>query len=206
MMNTTLIGASERISYTIEHRGNCVLITGAVPISAFDALMALVPKRSVMDPNCARVWGANFAFGPQLELDDLRKEGAEHAARRERAHYPHASEAAIKWLAGGERGVSSNAIFTRLTGIDATDGWGDRHDYPHDPADFRRCQLLLEQVPELQILFPRMAHASGAWKNLVEAWPAIIAAMDEETPGWREGRTDARASKAYQLIQTAIGL
>jgi hypothetical protein len=204
--SNNFIGGHERIAYTVEHRGNCVLVTGAVPMSAFGTLMKLVPRGSVMDQDCARVWGANFAFGPADELADLLSAGAENAYRHERAKNPTVSDAAAKWLAGGERGISSNFIFTRLTGIDAMRGWGvERDSHPHDPADFRRCQLLLEQVPDLQERFIKMALVSNEWDRLVAAWPAIIAALDEEVPGWRDGRTRKPATKAYDLIKAAVG-
>ena len=37
-----IIGGHERIAYTVEHRGNCVLITGAVPARALVTLTKLV--------------------------------------------------------------------------------------------------------------------------------------------------------------------
>jgi len=66
-------------------------------------------------------------------------------------------------------------------------------------------ELLFHQVPDLQERFIKMALVSNEWDRLVAAWPAIIAAMDDEVPGWRDGRTQGLATKAYQLIQTAIG-
>lgn len=201
-----LIGSHERTAYTVEHRGSCVLITGAVPAAAFSTLAQLAPKGSVMDQDCARVLGATFAFGPEAELEALRKAGAENAYRHERAKHPAISDAAARWLAGGERGISSNFIFTRLTGVNAMCGWNTERDcHPHDPSDFRRCQLLLEQVPEFQHWFKDMRAASPVWARLVDAWPSIIAAMDEEAPGWRDGKTGRKAPKAYELIKTAIG-
>lgn len=203
---TGMIGGHERIAYTIEHRGNCILIDGAVPATAFTVLTKLVPKRSVMDPNCARIWGVTFAAGPEKELLQLAEEGKARAIRRERIKHPSISDAAVNWLAAGERGISSNYIFTKLTGIDAMNGWGtERENHPHDPADFRRCQLLLEQVPEFQHWFKDMRQASPVWARLVDAWPSIVAAMDEETPKWRDRASRGRATKAYELIKTAIG-
>jgi hypothetical protein len=204
-ISASLIGAHERTAYTVEHRGNCVLINGPVPMSKFGTLALLAPKNSVMDPDVAHMLGVTFAMGPEDELQELRKAGVENVKRHERAKNPGISEASVNWLAGGERGTSSNYIFTTLTGIDAMRGWDTERDcHPHDPADFRRCQLLLEQVPELQPLFQRMALASEQWDRLTKAWPDIIAALDEEAPGWRDGRTGKSANKAYRLIKTAI--
>lgn len=194
---------NERSAYTVEHIGNCVLITGEVPADAFQALAGLAPKKAVLDPDVARMYGANFAFGLPDDLSALRSAGAPAAERRERHANPGLSEAAVKWLAHGERGISSDTIFTVLTGIEALKGW--RKDHPYDPSDFRRCQLLLEQVPELQPIFGRMARESDTWDRLVKAWPDIVATMDEEAPGWRDGKTGKRADKAYELIKKAIG-
>ena len=197
-----MIGGHERVAYTVEHRGNCVLITGAVPATALSALAKLVPEDSVMDSDAARLLGVTFAFGPGEELDTLKEGAADAALRHERARNPGISEAATKWLAGGQRGISSETIFTHLTGIDALGDW--RKDHPHDSADFRRCRLLLEQVPELVPLFPRMAEVSPQWAALVEQWDTICATMDEEAPAWREGRGQ-RCPKTYDLIKQAIG-
>lgn len=194
---------TERVAYTIEHRGQCILITGGVPMDKFGAITKLVPEGSVIDTDAARVLGVTFAIGPADELAELRAQGAAEVERHQRAMHPHLSQAAARWLANGERGVSSNTIFEKLTGVKTS--LDSYRSHPHDPADFRRCQLLLEQVPELQILFPRMAHVSKEWKALVEAWPTIVAAMDEEAPDWRDGKTTKKAPKSYNLIKAAIG-
>lgn len=59
------------------------------------------------------------------------------------------------WLARGERGISSETIVSRLSGIPVgTYRWSSN--YPHDPADFRRCELLLRWVPVARIGLPAM--------------------------------------------------
>lgn len=201
-MNATLtaIGSHYRIVYTIEHRGDCVLITGSVPASAFAVLAQLVPEGSVLDPDVARMWGATFAFGLRDDLQELREAGEVVAMQRVRQANPAVSAAAAKWLASGARGISSNTIFTHLTGIDALNG--TQQDVPRDPSDFRRCRLLLEQVPELVPLFPKMADVSPQWAALVENWPLICVTMNTEQPNWRNGI--ARSPQTYDLIKRAI--
>jgi hypothetical protein len=199
-----IIGDHERAAYIIEHHANCVFITGTVPAAAFPVLSKLAPEGSVMDPDVARICGVTFALGLPEDLAELRKAGAASAETRERINNPGLSEAATKWLASGKRGVSSEAIFTHLTGVKCSRDSGFEA-IPYDPSDFRRCQLLLEQVPELQPLFHRMAEVSPKWAALVKAWPGIIAALDREAPGWRDGRAGGSAPTAYELIQRAIG-
>lgn len=191
-------------TYTVTHRGNCVFITGSVPARSLEVLIDLVPENSVADPNAARMYGATFAFGPEAELKQLRVSQAPAVEQQIKATHPGVSKDATKWLASGERGMSSEAMFTHLTGVKCGDDWGF-DSIPYDPSDFRRCQLLLEQVPELHPIFPRMAEVSPKWAALVQAWPNIVKAMDEEVPEWREGRSGKSCPTAYQLIKQAIG-
>ena len=105
------------------------------------------------------------------------------------------SDNAIRWLANGERGLSSETIFTHLTGVDAIgDGWAS---HPLDPADLRRCRLLLEQCPELLADFPRMAQVSDVWRRLVHHWDELYALMDEEIPDWRKPPRGSSAPRLY---------
>lgn len=199
----TLIGSNERVAYTIEHKGKCILVTGDVPITAIGTIIKLAPRNSVMDPDLARQYGATIAFGPEKELLALRVAAAPAAERRHKAEHPSLSDAACRWLAGGERGVSSNAIFTHITGVNASGSWG--RDTPYDPADFRRCRLLLEQVPELAPELHQMRSVSPAWLCLVDEWPTICATMDAETPDWRNPKPGTKSPKTYALIKQAIG-
>lgn len=104
------------------------------------------------------------------------------------------SQEACAWLAAGERGISSDTIFSHLTGVVAT---RHGHGYPYDPADLKRCRLLLEQVPELRAEFPRMAELGDPWPALVKAWDELCELMDTECPEWRAGRGLARGTYAF---------
>lgn len=104
------------------------------------------------------------------------------------------SLALAMWLASGQRGVSSETIVTYLTGLQT----GSMRDVPRDASDLGRCRLLLEQVPELQPKFSRMAELSREWELLVQNWDALCALMDEEAPAWREGK--GSAPKTYEWM------
>ncbi|OGB61449.1 MAG: hypothetical protein A2Y94_13805 [Caldithrix sp. RBG_13_44_9] len=111
------------------------------------------------------------------------------------------SKAANDWLLNGERGISSEAIFSHLTGINILGGrWFS--DHPSDPSDFRRCQLLLEAVPEFKIRFPEMATRSKVWEFLVQKWDEILISLEEELPSWRLG--GGSAHKTYELMKNII--
>jgi hypothetical protein len=102
---------------------------------------------------------------------------------------------AVDWLQNGERGISSDTIFERMTGLDVGTEW---HDVPYDPADLRRCRLLLETVPEFHARIGEMRTVSAAWSRLTDRWVALCSLMDEETPNWRDGEGDA--SKVYAAM------
>ncbi|MDQ0854820.1 hypothetical protein QFZ79_002931 [Arthrobacter sp. V4I6] len=104
------------------------------------------------------------------------------------------------WLMYGERGVSSEAIVGHLVYGKVRQGFND----PSDPSDFRRCELLLRQVPLLRLEFPRMAEVSHRWAALVENWDKLAALLEEEVPdawgplGYRRG---GQAPRTYKLMQ-----
>ncbi len=108
-------------------------------------------------------------------------------------------EAAVRWLAAGERGLSSDTMFSHLTGVQA--GGGEVH-HPHDPSDLRRCLLLLEQVPSLRERFSAMSQVSPQWAALVDAWPSLSALMEEETPQWRQRK--GVASRVFDKMQSVL--
>ena len=106
----------------------------------------------------------------------------------------------IQWLANGERGISSNTMFTVLTGIDALNGW--RYDHPHDPDDLKRCRLLLERCPQLKNVFFEMEKVSKTWALLVSDWDNLCKTMDEECPEWRNGK--GSAPKTYEMMKAIL--
>lgn len=104
---------------------------------------------------------------------------------------------AAEWLRHGERGLSSEAIFSHLTGLTLS-RWGAALT-PADPDDLRRCRLLLEQVPTLRAELHRMAETGTCWARLVPRWDEVCALMDEEAPDWRGGH--GSAPKTAELMR-----
>lgn len=190
---------------TTKIEGTVVLGFGPQTIDWITKADKICGKGAVMDPDVARMAGANLAAGQPEALAALRQRLEAGALQEQANANPGMSEAAVRWLAHGERGVSSETIFTRLTGVNALGTRSSRGDHPYDPSDFRRCRLLLEQVPELVPLLPKMAEMSPKWANLIQAWDEICKAMDLESPDWREPGNGQAAPTAYQLIKKAIG-
>lgn len=181
--------------------GFVVLHFGPMPISSMQKATKVAGKDAVIDTDAARLSGASFAFGnPELmELLKARLLPGAHAAAQN-AH-PSLPPEAVLWLAQGERGMSSEAIFSNLTGTTI----GDRDDadaHPHDPADLRRCRLLLEAVPSLQAKLPSMAAVSPVWGRLVDAWDELCALMDQESPAWRD--KGGSCAKTYARMRAII--
>lgn len=110
-------------------------------------------------------------------------------------------EALIDWLANGERGISSDTLVHYLTGQTRPRS----KDHPHDPGDFRRCELLLRQVPSLRIVLPRMSRVSPTWAALVDNWDRIVSLMEDEAPGCFGPEPGGEAPQAYALIHECQG-
>lgn len=114
-----------------------------------------------------------------------------------------------EWLLNGERGLSSETIVQHLTGLPllAKDTWGGiQNIYPHDPADLRRCLLLLEAVPELKADFARMAELSEKWIRLVENWAQLEKLFVEDAgPDWRTRESQWVAKRTYARMKELNG-
>ena len=98
-----------------------------------------------------------------------------------------------------ERGISADAIVSHLSGRTGLSHWGS--DHPHDPDDFRRCQLVARQVsPET---FAGMRTRSPEWARLVDHWQEIHEAIEAEVPDYIYGHP-GNARRAYQLMRRVI--
>lgn len=109
----------------------------------------------------------------------------------------------IEWLATGETGISSEAIAFQALGVSSEGRWGRTH--PSDPADLRRCVLMLQRCPEAKPALSKLADKSAAWRGLVKEWPALVRLLKKEIGedlpsfGWS-------APKTYGAMKMAIGL
>ena len=89
------------------------------------------------------------------------------------------SPEAVEWLADGEHGSSSRAIFDHLVLGRPVDPFR----YPSDVDDYQRCERLLRAVPGLRERFGQMAAVGPHWPPLVEAWAEVARLLDEDAPG-----------------------
>lgn len=192
---------------TTETQGTVVLGFGPQELDWITKASKLCGKTAMMDVDVARMAGANLAAGTPEALDALRLRLSAGAVQAQRLQNPGLSMQATFWLASGERGLSSETIFQHLTGVKVIkDHWESRFPFtPSDPADLRRCRLLLEQVPELAPRIGEMATASPEWAGLVARWDEICAAMDKESPEWRNPTRHTVSKNTYALIKQATG-
>lgn len=78
--------------------------------------------------------------------------------------------AVVEWLATGERGASSEAIVSHLTGVPV----GQHVDVPYDPDDLRRCVKLMWQCPELIEYMDEMATLTKQWARIAPHWRELV--------------------------------
>ena len=79
----------------------------------------------------------------------------------------------LKWIFEGNTGLSSMCMAAHLT------GHHHLNNHPMEPADFDRCVGLLEAVPELRPLLPKMAERGKIWADLVQNWGRLGAIEDK---------------------------
>lgn len=101
----------------------------------------------------------------------------------------------IEWLCSGETGLSSKTMVCIHTGNEMDRGWGFHA--PSDVADFRRCWLLVQAVPEVKNSFPLIAKLCPAFKGVIENWDKISAAYERE-------RGKGCCPKTYQLLKESL--
>ena len=180
--------------------GTVVLGFGPQPLDFLSKASKMCGSDAVLNQDVARMAGATFAIGPAELFAELRQRLEIGALIAQRQETPTLSLAATTWLASGSRGISSNTMFTVMTGVDALrDGY---QSHPHDPDDFDRCLKLLHAVPELRLKLPLMARASPAWAALVEHWDEIERShLDEVGLGWTKA---GNAPRTYELMKKVL--
>ncbi|WP_077000026.1 hypothetical protein [Variovorax sp. KK3] len=182
-------------NYRIAQREGCTILYGDMPLGAWLRLLRGASDLHVLHADVARMLGATAVIGPRDGLARLRAQETAAAMGRVRAQLGRSARRldpeAVRWLAAGEQGLSSLALFALLTGVRPRHYGGSGLDLPRDVQEFRRCRLLLEQVPSLRRGMSRLARQVAdpelvSWAALAEAWPDLCAQMDHEWPQWRD--------------------
>ena len=101
------------------------------------------------------------------------------------------------WLATGERGISSEAIASKLSGINIVNPiWATT--YPCDPSDFGRCLKLLDAVPEFKPRLPEMMSVHPVWAKLLENWDELERLYKEE---YKTGKCPKLYARMQEILQ-----
>jgi len=102
----------------------------------------------------------------------------------------------LRWFGSGKVGASSKAMALAAVGI-PNDG-----SHPHDPADFNRCLLLLDAVPEIRSRMDFVSDISETWAVLVSRWDEIETCfLDEAGLDWCKKKT---APRTYSLMKAVM--
>ncbi|WP_431274566.1 hypothetical protein ACQ858_21570 [Variovorax ureilyticus] len=201
-MTTT---AASDASYRILMREGCRVVYGHMPLPEFLALVRQASDDEVLHAGTARMLGATAVIGLPGALARLRRRETPAAVERVRAQLGRAAlrldPDALRWLAAGEHGPACLALFLLLTGVRPRHYRGTLRDFPRDAGAFRRCRLLIEQVPSLRqalaVLAERVSEPGVAeWAALAQSWDDICAHMDYEAPDWRYGAAGASGTTA----------
>lgn len=111
---------------------------------------------------------------------------------------------ALIWATFGEQGISSRTIFAVMTGVMAYEDkfpyeWR-RFNVPHDPADFRRCYLLLKLIPEWREQLEEMGKTFDNWWPFVYHWDEMTALYEQE-----RNNPKGTCPKLYELMRQCEG-
>ena len=112
-------------------------------------------------------------------------------------------EVFVFWLASGERGISSNAMVSQITGRPVGRRFAGG-DHPYDPSDFRRCEQMLRQVPLARLYLSAMRERSPKWAALADAWDELVALLESEVPGIFAGGQRGKAPKTYARMRELL--
>lgn len=93
-------------------------------------------------------------------------------------------ERADLWIIAGEVGISSKTIWTVMRGVNislvSSFGGGASFYPPSDPADFRRCYLLLRLIPEWRERLWEIPIQFPLWNGIVYHWDELTTLYEQE--------------------------
>lgn len=194
-------------------REGCRLVYGQMPLPEFLALMKQAHDSELLHAGLARMLDASAVIGTPAALARLRLRETPAAIERTRAQLGRAAlrldPQSLRWLAAGEQGPASLSLFVLLTCVRPRHYRYRAPVLPRDADAFRRCRLLIEQVPALRFALPVLAQrvaepGVAEWAALAEAWDDVCSHMDHEVPDWRQGPVKAPALTAMLACFRAL--
>lgn len=84
------------------------------------------------------------------------------------------------WLEYGERGASSETIFSHLDIYNLLNRLYKDSVHPQDPSDFHRCYKLLQTIPEWKQELYKIKNLSPIWNRLIDNWDKLTYLLEEQ--------------------------
>ncbi|SUG89888.1 Uncharacterised protein [Salmonella enterica subsp. enterica] len=88
----------------------------------------------------------------------------------------------LKWQTKGHVGISSATMASIALGLEKSFYHG-RFDAPSDPADLRRCMMLVDEIPEIKDSFPLIAKKVKRFSPILREWDSLIALLKLDLRG-----------------------
>ncbi|WP_321820816.1 MULTISPECIES: hypothetical protein [unclassified Burkholderia] len=158
----------------------CRIIFGAMPASDIEMISCGFSKKALCDVDISTRIGATFVIGEPADLEVLRTMDLPISAARqaESSQARQTGNAAVaKWLAVGERGLSSEVMCRVFFGVPRSATHENAN--PWDPSDLRRCMLFLDATDSHDKV-PLMVDVSPEWSALVAHWPELMTSLRAE--------------------------
>lgn len=189
--------------YTVTKEHGCTVVRGSVPLLDLANIIEDYSQQgSVINIQLANMLNAVVVIGtPDSCRAALKSLGFTTAPSPEILETHSLQERIDLWRLKGEVGSSSLAMASALTG-DVT----PENTFPHpvDPADFRRCALLLKWAPELKDRLCELKSLSPQWEAIVSHWDEFERLLDEEVPGWDTEIPDGHSVILYELMSKIL--
>ncbi len=159
----------------------------------------IIRNESLFCSHCGRKQGVSYPIEIEVFAAMAKAFSNSHAECEKTWQEPAPDETATelqnqnKWLREGERGISSEAIFSVLSGVPISNK--GRLWHPSDPDDFRRCYLLLKFVPSWRARITEMGNISTVWAAIAENWDKLSEMLEA-------GMKTGKAPEMYQFMKS----
>lgn len=192
---------SNEKGYEIQHRDNCLLVFGQVPLRDTARMLAEAGEDDTLDLHLASLIGAALVVGHPDDLATLRQRddlpvNPERRKEHDQAIAQGFSQQFADWLLTGERGFSSDYIAHVATGIPAEAPVA----HPRDTDDLKRCfgliKALMDDLHPLTLL-TRMSACPSPWPALAKYWPLFTTYDRLASPDEVQARLDVAIAEGF---------
>jgi hypothetical protein len=207
-IHVSLEVAPEKVqnTFSVTTQESCTIIKGSVPMMIMTRLMYGQPKDCAIDTHLGSLFGATLVFGTPENLKKLRTLAPQRPVDEARFSRSQLTPGAREWIQTGEHGMSSVYLFWALTGYSMAGSEPPSH-VPVDPADLRRCILMLDTC-ELNDKFAEFAFPDSAigWSSLQAQWEQLVSTFTGEVPDFQDIDCSKSASSTYAIMKSLRGI